>query len=57
VLEKLYQTSLSAYKKDGAAACDMLDNSLGDQKTAPELAALTVVASGILNMDELITKN
>ncbi|MFT3700933.1 MAG: DUF1553 domain-containing protein [Agriterribacter sp.] len=57
VLEKLYQTSLNTYKKDPAAACDMLDNSMGDQKTAPETAALTVVASGILNMDEIITKN
>ena len=57
VLEKLYQKSLNTYKKDNAAACDMLDNSMGDQKTAPEIAALTVVANSILNMDELITKN
>ncbi len=57
VLEKLYQKSLNTYKKDNAAACDMLDNSMGDQKTAPEMAALTVVANSILNMDELITKN
>jgi hypothetical protein len=57
VLEKLYQTSLNTYKKDAAAACDMLGNNIGDQKTAPEIAALTVVANSILNMDELITKN
>ena len=56
-MEKLYQKSLNTYKKDNAAACDMLDNSMGDQKTAPEMAALTVVANSILNMDELITKN
>lgn len=57
VLEKLYQTSLDTYKKDPTAACDMLNDNIGDQRTAPETAALTVVASSILNMDELITKN
>ncbi|MBX3255349.1 MAG: DUF1553 domain-containing protein [Chitinophagaceae bacterium] len=57
VLEKLYETSLDTYKKDTAAACDMLENITADQRTAPEIAAMTVVASSILNMDELITKN
>ncbi len=56
VLENLYQSSLDTYKKDVEAACE-LTNNLTDKSKAPETAALTLVASSILNMDELITKN
>ena len=56
VLENLYTTSLDTFKKDVEAACEMTHNLTGKDK-APETAALTLVASSILNMDELITKN
>lgn len=56
VLENLYYSSLESYKKDKEAACEMMNN-MTTQEAAPEAAALTLVASSILNMDELITKN
>lgn len=56
VLENLYHTSLETYTKDVEAACDMMHN-LTEKEKAPRAAALTLVASSILNMDELITKN
>ncbi|WP_411273476.1 DUF1553 domain-containing protein [Daejeonella sp.] len=55
ILEHLYQNAFQKYRKDPGKAAEMM----GTKKVsvAPELAALTVVANAMLNLDELITKN
>ena len=54
-LEKLYNESLLKFRKDENKACEMIG--VMDEHNNPETAALVVVASVMLNMDELITKN
>ena len=59
VLLKGYQRRLNRFKRDPEAAKSLL--SLGEMKVDPQkdpaqLAALTTVASLILNLDEIITK-
>ena len=58
MLLKLYAESLAKYKKDAAAAPAMVKNGgeLPKGVDAAELAAWTVVANVLLNMDETITK-
>jgi hypothetical protein len=59
VLLKLYQTQLTAYRADGPAAKKLLGvgESGRNQLLDPaELAAWTIVASTILNLDETVTK-
>lgn len=52
-LEKLYQEALAHYQQNQEEA-----KALTAEKTAnPELAAITVVANALLNLDETITKN
>jgi Protein of unknown function (DUF1553)/Protein of unknown function (DUF1549)/Concanavalin A-like lectin/glucanases superfamily/Planctomycete cytochrome C len=60
ILSKLYQKELTHYTADKAAAEKLV--SVGESKRDPkldpaELAAWTLVASTILNMDETITRN
>ena len=59
VLRSLFQQQLAHYRGDKKAALDLLG--VGESKwntklDARELAALTIVASAILNLDETITK-
>lgn len=54
-LEALYHRSVKEYRDNPEAASALM----GDQKkkTEPELAALTVVANALLNLDEWVNKN
>ncbi len=54
-LEALYRQQLANYQRDPAAAGRLL---AGEQRELPaaELAALTMVANVILNLDEMVTK-
>jgi len=59
VLRTLFQQQLDRYRSDKKAALELL--SVGESKwdaklDASELAAWTIVASAILNLDEMITK-
>ncbi len=58
VLLELQHEQLAKYRADAAATARLL--SIGDSKTTPrdaaELAAWTIVASAILNLDETVTK-
>ena len=58
LLLKLYAKSLAKYQKDAKAALAMAKNGGEVPKgaDAAELAAWTVVANVLLNMDETITK-
>ena len=59
VLLKLHDTQLAAYQADQSAALKLLaiGESPRNQKLDPaELAAWTMVASTVLNLDETITK-
>jgi hypothetical protein len=53
VLEKLYQEALSYYQSHESEA----EKLMAQKHTRPEAAAMTVVASALLNLDETITKN
>ncbi|MDB6031196.1 MAG: hypothetical protein JWM16_1534, partial [Verrucomicrobiales bacterium] len=58
-LINLYQTELSNYRKDAKAAEKMSTSELGKAPSGTdlsELAAWTVVANVLLNLDEMITK-
>ena len=58
-LRVLFQQQLVHYRRDRKAAADLLGvgESKWDAKLDPsELAALTIVSSAILNLDETITK-
>jgi Protein of unknown function (DUF1553)/Protein of unknown function (DUF1549)/Planctomycete cytochrome C len=54
-LEELYNQSVSEYRNDQEAANAMMGDK--KKKTEPELAALTVVANALLNLDEWVNKN
>jgi hypothetical protein len=59
VLLKLYETQLTAYRADGPAAKKLLgvgESGLNETLDSAELAAWTIVASTILNLDETVTK-
>ncbi|MFN4144851.1 MAG: DUF1553 domain-containing protein [Runella sp.] len=53
VLQKLYQKALVEYQKDPVATKKLLAN---DGDATPQLAALTVTANAMLNLDEVVTK-
>jgi hypothetical protein len=53
VLLNLYNKSLANYRKDIGATKKLLAN---DGNATPELAALTVTANAMLNLDEVVTK-
>jgi hypothetical protein len=60
VLRRVFETQLAAYQKDGNRALKLLaiGESSRDEKLDPaELAAWTMVASAILNLDETVTRN
>lgn len=52
-LKKLYTTSLVEFKNDSEATKSIL---YYEEISSPELAALTVVANAIMNLDEFLTK-
>jgi hypothetical protein len=52
VLEGLYDEAVKEYKGDKLAAAKLM----ADQNATPELAAMTIVANALLNLDEVITK-
>ena len=52
VLEGLYEEALREYKEDKAAATKLA----AEKNATPELAAMTIVANALLNLDEVITK-
>lgn len=54
-LLRLYEQALAVYGPDPEATCEFTQNMEG--LNSPEGAALTTVANGILNLDELLTKN
>ncbi len=59
LLLRLYRENLEKYRKDPAAAAAMAKGGLSDPPKgmdAAELAAWTVVANVLLNLDEMITK-
>ncbi len=56
VLEKLYRQALQQYQKDPAAADSLNQRNLPDNEKA-HLAALTIVANALLNLDEFLTKS
>ena len=53
---KLYQNALVSFKNDHQKAKAFLGKKEKDA-VIPEIAALTVVANAMLNLDELLTKN
>ncbi len=58
-LVTLYETELANYRVDGKAAEKMANSELGkapEELDVAELAAWTVVANVLLNLDEMITK-
>ena len=58
-LVSLYQIELAQYKQDAKAAEKMANSELGKAPpdlSADELAAWTVLANVLLNLDETITK-
>ena len=54
-LVKLYDTAYSQYRKEKNNAGKILGEA--DKEASPEIAALTVVANAMLNLDEVVTKN
>jgi hypothetical protein len=52
VLHTLYENALQEYKKDGVATVKLTQA----ETTSSQLAAMTVVASALLNLDEVLTK-
>lgn len=54
-LMELYNISVNNYKTDQQAANKMMGDK--KKKAEPELAALTVVANALLNLDEWVNKN
>lgn len=55
VLVAAYQREVQRFEKDPAAAAEILESS-GNEGSDPTLAALTMIASTILNLNETITK-
>jgi hypothetical protein len=54
-LLKLFETAKEKFKTDPGKTTRILSDSLANTKT--DLAALTVVANAMLNLDEVVTKN
>jgi hypothetical protein len=59
-LTALYRDALADFEKDDKGAVKLLQDArvkAGDGESPKELAAWTVVANALLNLDETITKN
>lgn len=56
-LNQLYETALSKFHQDKNKAAEMLGEMEKDKDPDVELAALSVVANAMLNLDEVVTKN
>lgn len=54
-LEKLYNKAYTEFSKNEEKTCEIIGEK--NEHNNPETAALVIVASAILNLDELITKN
>ena len=52
----LYNQQLAHFKGDVPAACKLIQADAKSATTAPDLAAWTVVANVLLNLDETISK-
>lgn len=52
VLTSLYDEALTKYSRDQGSA----DKLMATEKASPQLAAMTIVAQAMLNLDEVITK-
>lgn len=52
IFERLYNQALAQYEKDAVASQQLTASA----QTSPQLAAMTVVANAMLNLDEIITK-
>ena len=60
ILEQVFNEQLSEYRENGESAAELLsvgDSPVEEDMDAHELAALTLVASMILNMDAVVTKS
>ena len=60
VLRGVFEKQLARYRADEGAALKLLgvgESDRDDRLSAPELAAYSIVASVILNLDETVTKN
>jgi hypothetical protein len=60
VLRKVFETQLAKYQKDNAAALKLLsvgESPRNEKLRTDELAAWTIIASVILNLDETVTKS
>lgn len=55
VLESLYAEAYNKFKKDPENTCEMIGEN--NEHNNPETAAMVVVASALLNLDEVVTKN
>jgi DNA-binding transcriptional regulator YhcF (GntR family) len=54
-LEALYKTALQGFKMDADKTCEMIG--VNDEHNNAETAALVVVMSALLNLDEVVTKS
>jgi hypothetical protein len=60
ILKRVLDKQLQTYQQNPKAAEALLkvgESAHADQMSAPELAAYTIIASVILNLDEVVTKN
>jgi hypothetical protein len=58
-IRKLQERAISDYQQDGSAAKSLLtvgESKTGEELPVPELAAWTLVASQVMNLDESLTK-
>jgi hypothetical protein len=55
-VSEFYGRQLEAYQNDNAAAYRIIGAKAGTVPDAPQMAALTMVANVLLNMDEAVTK-
>jgi hypothetical protein len=55
VLKSLFDQSIQYYKKNPQAVSDLL-NDLACNQHDPNVAAMTIVANSMLNLDEVVVK-
>jgi hypothetical protein len=60
ILRRLFERQLAVYRQDRAAALKLLsvgESPRNEKLDVPELAAWTVIANTVLNLDETLTRN